>query len=172
MKFSSYLEYFVLPTAKRSKTPPAYYELLMKQVSPFLDRVDVEHSSGTGKISFAQEAKANRLNEVESTEEANEEAMNLLDRVDAEFKQSGPNARSIANYVYLGAYDVKSRQEFSIVDEATGVAMDKAIAHIRDVIDQEKGHALQAAGRGKLAKRPRPNLKNGRKFYINSLNHW
>ena len=159
MKFSSYLEYFVLPTAKRSKTLPAYYELLMKQVSPFLDRVDVEHSSGTGKISFAQEAKANRLNEVESTEEANEEAMDFLDRVNAEFKHSGPNARSIANYVYLGAYDVKSRQEFSVVDEAIGVAMDKAIAHIRDVMDQGKGHALQAAGRGKLAKRPRPNLK-------------
>ena len=131
VKFSSYLEYFVLPTAKRSKTPPAYYELLMKQISPFLDRVDVEHSSGTGKISFAQEAKANRLNEAESTEEASEEAMNFLDRVDAQFKHSGPNARSIANYVYLGAYDMKPRHEFSVVDETITVAMDKAIAHIR-----------------------------------------
>ena len=114
----------------------------MKQISPFLDRVDVEHSSGTGKISFAQEAKANRLNEAESTEETSEEAMNFLDRVDAQFKHSGPNAGSIANFVYLGAYDVKSGHEFSVVDEAITVAMDKAIAHIRDVIDQEKGHAL------------------------------
>ena len=83
--------------------------------------------------------------------------MDFLDKVGSEFKHSGPNARAIANYVYLGSYDLKSKHEFSVVDEAISVEMNKAITHIRSVVDQEKGQALQAAGR--LAKRPRTNFK-------------
>ena len=37
VKFPVYLEYFVLPIEQRP-----YYDLLMKQMSPFLHKVDVE----------------------------------------------------------------------------------------------------------------------------------
>ena len=50
VKFSVYLEYFVLPIEQRPKTPPPYYDLLMKQISQFLDKVDKEHDVGTSNM--------------------------------------------------------------------------------------------------------------------------
>ena len=112
VKFAVFLEYFVLPSEKRPKTSPPYYELLMKQIAPFLDKLDVEHHVGTPTIAFAQEARATELPPPISDEESSEKAADFLTRTSDAYRHSAPNARAIMNFAYLGAYDIKSQQGF------------------------------------------------------------
>ena len=136
VKFAVYLEYFVLPPEKRPKTDPPYYELLMKQITPFLDKLDVEHHVGTPKIAFEQEARATELPPPISDDESSEKAADFLTRTSGAYRHSAPNARALMNFAYLRAYNIKSQQEFSVVNGQITETSNSSIAHIKNVVEQ------------------------------------
>ena len=129
----------------------------MKQISPFLDKVDVEHHVGTSNITFPQEAKASELPPPESSDDSSEKAGDFLTQTSEMYRHSAANARAIANFAYLGSYDLKSQQEFSIVYDQIVDSSNTVITHIKNIVEQEKISARHANGkqRGKSAKRDR-----------------
>ena len=154
VKFPVYLGYFVLPSEKRPINSPPYYELLMKQITPFPDKLDVEHHVETPTIAFAQEARASELPPPISDDESSEKAADFLTRTSDACRHSAPNARALMDFAYLGAYDIKSQQEFSVVyGQITGTS-NSSIAHIKNVVEQEKPLASRASGIGKHRKIP------------------
>ena len=55
----------------------------------------------------------------------------ILDEV-----RSAPNARALMNFAYLGAYDIKSQHEFSVVYGQITVTSNSSIVHIKNVVEQ------------------------------------
>ena len=80
VKFSVYLEYFILRQEQRPKVVPPFYQLLLSQILPYLDKLEVEHYNPltpTGS-SFAGYIPVKVHPSVDDTPDTEEEVGDLL----------------------------------------------------------------------------------------------
>ena len=102
VKFSAYLEYFVLPPQKRPKITPTYFDQLMQQVSPFLNASEVQKTTTDGpEKPFGKTTRSSVLDEPEYGTESDEGSLEFITTLSNTYRHSAQNARTLAVFAYL-----------------------------------------------------------------------
>ena len=122
MKFSIYLEYFILRQEQRPKVVLPFYQLLLSQILPYLDKLEVEHynpltPSGS---SFAGDIPVKVHPSVDDTPDTEEEEGDLLRIIQTTakaYRHSATNARTLGEYMYISAFDLRSDEQFASAQE-------------------------------------------------------
>ena len=102
VKFSVYLEYFILHQEQRPKVVPPFYPLLLSQILPYLDKLEIEHYNPltpTGS-SFAGDIPVKVHQSVDDTPDTEEEGnlLRFIQTMDKAYRHYSTNARTLGEY--------------------------------------------------------------------------
>ena len=142
VKFSVYLEYFILCQEQRRKVVPPFYQLLLSQILPYLDKLEVEHfnpltptgSSFAGKFVKVHQS----VDDTPDTEEEEGDLLQFIQTTAKAYRHSATNARTLGEYMYISAFDLRSDEQFASVHEKIKENVTSFITRMRDLVQYEK----------------------------------
>ena len=144
VKFSAYLEYFVLPVSKRPKITPPYFDLLMMQLVPFINEEEVELTSTD---SFGMTTPAACLPEPDMNEPSDERYEEFLHNVATAYKHSAANARQCAIYAFAGAFRPTTRKELKLLIAHLDETLTAKMKLVKQADTDRKRAAIQASAK-------------------------
>ena len=149
MKFSVYLEYFILCQEQRPKVVPPFYQLL-SQILPYLDKFEVEHynlltptgSSFGGDIPVKVHPSVDDTPDIEEEEEEGD-LLRFIQTTAKAYRHSTTNARTLGEYMYISAFDLRSDEQFASAHEKIKENVTSSITRMRDLVQYEKALTLR-----------------------------
>ena len=148
MKFSVYLEYFILRQEQRPTVVPPFYQLLLSQIIPYLDKLEIEHYNPlppTGS-SFLEDIPVKEHPSVDDTPDTEEEEGDLLRFIQTTakaYRHSATNARTLGEYMYISDFELRSDEQFASVHEKIKGNVTSSITRMRDLVQYENVLALR-----------------------------
>ena len=151
VKFASFLESIVTPISKRKKILPPYFELLMSQITPFINDEEVTTTTtGTTAVDktdiFAQTIPSATLGDPDTSNTHDQERIQFVKDIAAAYKHSAANAKQCAVYAFCGAFLPASAAELTALYEHLEVLVTNQVS-MQKTVDRDRKIAAIAVSR-------------------------
>ena len=149
VKFSAYLESIVTPLSRRPKVLPPYFQLLMTQITPFINEEEVAKTS-TGHEIFALTTPAAQLPEADVSPERDDASIQFIKNISIAYKHSSANAKQCAVFAFCGAFLPASAKELNLLVAHLDETLTRQMI-MQKTVDTDRKEAAIAVSRKRTA---------------------